>query len=478
MHKFNTLYPDAKTLIVDDEPQLLISLSTVLENAGYRKVDTLGESLRTMEMLKGSDYACVVLDLLMPGISGEKLLPRIVKEFPDIPVIVLTADNNLNTVVSCMRAGAYDYLTKPVSTTRFLSTVEKSVRIKMLQDENLILRRGLMGEGPQHPDVFNEIVSNHPKMKSIFTYMEAVAGSPHPVLITGESGTGKELVARSLHRLSQHSCEFIAINIAGLDDNHFSDTLFGHTKGAFTGADKERIGLVSKAEDGVLFLDEIGNLEPSSQLKLLRLLQEREYYPLGSDRAYHTNTKYILATNRNLDKAIQDNQFRKDLYFRLKTHTIHVPPLRERLSDLPLLIGHFITKHANLLGKRAPGYPPQLLDLMNHYHFPGNVRELENMVADAVTRSNNNILPLEAFQQSLNYRRPDRSELVDSMEAENPDASEPVPTLKELEAAHISYVLRLTHNNLTVASKLLGMNYSTLYRRLKRAENSEAKIDN
>lgn len=469
MAKYKTLYPDAKILIIDDEPDTLFSFSTSLSSAGFRHIKTIEDSSLALDALGQDNYSCVLLDLAMPNISGKMLLPQIVHNFNNTAVIVMTGITDLDTIVYCMRNGAYDYMAKPLERARLVSTIEKAIQTQILNEENFNLKRGLLGEGLKHPEAFGEIITHHPKMKSIFAYLEAISNSTYPVMITGENGTGKELIAKSLHKLSGKKSGFVAINVAGLDDNLFSDTLFGHSKGAFTGANKERVGLIRKAEDGILFLDEIGDLELASQVKLLRLLQEREFQPLGSDKVYLTNARFVVSTNVDLEKAIRDKKFRQDLYYRLKTHSIHIPPLRERLSDLPLLIKHITMKHAKIMGKGSLAYPPQLVELLSHYHFPGNVRELESMLADAVARTSNNILPLKTFLSAIKYNQPDQDKLIDSMEGLYPK-SNAVPTLKEVEAAHISYVLRITHNNLTVAAKLLGMNYSTLYRRLKRTK--------
>lgn len=469
MTKFKTNYPDAKILIIDDEPEILFSLSATLDSAGFHNVKNVQDSRQVMDTLKQDDYSCVLLDLIMPKISGKKLLPFIFQEFPGISIIILTADTEVETVVFCMRNGAYDYMAKPIERIRLLSTVEKAIQMKILNEENLNLKRGLLGKELKHPEAFDEIFTDHPLMKSIFVYIEAIADTSYPVMILGENGTGKELIARSILKLSKSHGELVAVNVAGLDDHLFSDTLFGHTRGAYTGADNERIGMIRKAENGIIFLDEIGELELSSQLKLLRLLQEQEFQVLGSDMIYKTNARFFVSTNKDLKKAVSEGKFRQDLYYRLKTHTIHLPPLRERLSDLPLLIRHFINKHAKIMGKGTPGYPPQLLDLMSHYHFPGNLRELENMIADAVTNSDNNILPLDTFLKTIEYHRPDKKDIIDS-ESKLYQDPKAIPTLKEVEAAHIDYVLQFTNNNLTVAAKLLGMNYSSLYRRIKRSK--------
>jgi DNA-binding NtrC family response regulator len=296
MPKFKTSFPTSKILILDDEPIALRSVSSALCSVGYEDVKTVQDSRLAMEELKKEDYSCVLLDLNMPHVSGMDLLPAIAKEFPYTFTVVMTGLTDLDTVVSCMKNGAFDYLAKPVDKPRLMASVEKAIRMRNVEMENAGLKRGLPDKGLKHPEAFEEIITGHPRMKAIFSYIEAVAGSSYPVLILGESGSGKELIARSLFRLSERKGEFVAVNVSGLDDHLFSDALFGHSKGAFTGADKERSGLAKKSEDGVLFLDEIGDLQPQSQIKLLRLLQEGEFQPLGADKTSKTNAKFIFST--------------------------------------------------------------------------------------------------------------------------------------------------------------------------------------
>ena len=238
---------------------------------------------------------------------------------------------------------------------------------------------------PPHP-AFAEIVTQNPTMHALFRYVEAIARSPQPVLITGETGTGKELMARAVHRLAAPRGDFVAVNVAGLDDQVFSDTLFGHTRGAFTGADRPREGLITRAEDGTLFLDEIGDLAAVSQVKLLRLLQEGTYYPLGADRPRQSRARVVVATNRDVVQDVQAGTFRKDLYYRLRAHHVQLPPLRARRDDLALLVTHCLAKAATALHKPVPTPPLALYQLLHTYTFPGNVRELEAMVFDAVAR--------------------------------------------------------------------------------------------
>ena len=252
----------------------------------------------------------------------------------------------------------------------------------------------MLSAEPAHPEVFADIVTRDSSMLAIFKYAEAVAPTTLPVLITGETGVGKELIGRCIHAASGRSGSFVPVNVAGLDDTLFADTLFGHVKGAYTGADAAREGMVAKAGEGTLFLDEIGDLAPESQIKLLRLLQEREYYPLGTDRPRPASARFVFATNLDIAKAMGDGKFRKDLLYRLRSHHIRIPPLRERPSDLPVLLDHFFQKAAKVVGKDQPPVPRELLPLLGSYAFPGNIRELEGMVFDAVVRHQSHTLSL------------------------------------------------------------------------------------
>ena len=249
------------------------------------------------------------------------------------------------------------------------------------------------------------MVTGNKKMRAIFQYVEVVAGTRQPIMITGETGVGKELVARAIHQLSGRKGDYVALNVAGLDDMMFSDTLFGHKKGAFTGADQAREGFIARAAGGTLFLDEIGDLNESSQIKLLRLLQEHEYYPVGSDIVSKSDARIVLATNRDLQKMIAAGKFRNDLYYRLCAHQIHIPPLRERLDDIPQLLDHFLATSAAMVNKKKPTPPPELAVLLSIYQFPGNMRELEALVFDAVARHASGILSMESFRAVIGEER-------------------------------------------------------------------------
>jgi DNA-binding NtrC family response regulator len=301
--------------------------------------------------------------------------------------------------------------------------------------------------------------------------MEVIAPSNQPILICGETGTGKELIARALHALSGCTGKFVAVNSAGLDDQMFSDALFGHRKGAFTGADQDRAGFIGTAVDGTLFLDEIGDLQESSQIKLLRLLQEYEYYPVGSDIPRKSRARIVAATNRNPKELVTAGTFRSDLYFRLCTHQIDLPPLRERREDLPLLVDHFLGKASSIFHKAKPGYPTGLAALLSAYQFPGNVRELEAMVFDAVARHTSGVLSLKTFRARLDQHTSagtsaltialPGSEIVMGHDGE-------FPTLKQTENILVAEAMRRTGNNQRVAAALLGISRQALNKRLNR----------
>ncbi len=317
---------------------------------------------------------------------------------------------------------------------------------------------------------FTEIITQDRALFAIFRYLEAIGPSPQPVLITGETGTGKELIARALHRLSQRPGELVAVNVAGLDDTLFSDTLFGHAKGAYTGADRPREGLVASAGEGTLFLDEIGDLTVPSQVKLLRLLQDGAYYPLGADRPRQSRARIVVATNCGVAHAVAAGAFRKDLYYRLRTHQLQLPPLRRRTGDLPLLVNHFVDGTARALGKAAPILPDALYPLLRTYSFPGNIRELEAMVFDAVARCQGPTLPLQSFKEAIGGEPPlaaaeTAGESFASFAAVFPDR---LPTLKEIEVALIDEALARADGNQGVAARILGISRQALNKRLGR----------
>ncbi len=453
-------------LLVDDEESVLFSSRMLLKSSGILYVDTLSDGRQLNDYLAKQEAAVIVLDLMMPRGSGIDLLPGLVENHPGVPVIVMTAAQDVETAVGCMKMGAYDYLVKPVEESRFVSAVRRAIEVRSLRQEVGTLKDYLISDRLEHGSAFEAIVTRSTVMRSLFQYIEAISGSNEPALITGETGVGKEALAKAIHNLSGRSGPFVQVNIAGLDASLFADTLFGHKKGAFSGAENRREGLVAQAKGGTLFLDEVGDLEMSSQIKLLRLIQEQEYYPLGSDVPRRADVRVVCATNRDLDALKTDDRFRRDLYYRLSVHRMRVPPLRERMEDLPLLVDHFLTESATALSKKRPQAPAELFLLLSQYGFPGNIREIRSMVYDAVAlHPSGPVLSMVRFRQAI--------QVDESPQHGKPSVSEGLldipgrlPTLKEAERQLLKVALERAEGNQGVAATFLGISRSALNRRL------------
>jgi DNA-binding NtrC family response regulator len=465
------LYPAFGILMVDDEAPWLRSLRMTLEGpGGMSNLMTLSDSREVMALLDREDIGLVLLDLTMPHISGQELLARIAEEHPEVTVVILSGLNQVETAVSCMRLGAFDYLVKTDEEDHILDSVRRAVRMQELQRENKEMHRRFFNDRLECPEAFAPIVTNNKTMRSIFQYIEAVAKSTQPILITGESGVGKELIARAIHTLSRGEGPLISVNVAGLEDNVFTDTLFGHKKGAFTGADESRSGMVEQAAEGTLFLDEIGDLSLACQVKLLRLLQEGEYYPLGSDMPKQLRARIVVATHHDLSRKKDAGGFRKDLYFRLRAHHVHIPPLRERRDDIPLLLDHFLQESASVFNKKAPSYPKELLTLLANYSFPGNVRELRSMVFDAMGVHSSRMLSMNSFRQAMEVTGEVRGELGDaddSLDQNVFSSCRELPTLTVAVEQLIAEAMQRADNNQSIASRMLGISQPALSKRLK-----------
>jgi DNA-binding NtrC family response regulator len=465
-------YPSFAVLLVDDEPAWLRSVGITLERAGVTRLLACQDPRQVLDLLSGAEVGVVLLDLTMPHLAGEEVLARIGAEHPEVAVIVVSGLNQVETAVRCMRAGAFDYHVKTDEEGRLLAAVLRAVRMQELQRENLEMTRRFVSGAVQRPEAFAEIVTRNRTMQSLFSYVEAVARSPQPLLITGESGVGKELVAKAAHRLSGCRGQLVAVNVAGLDDTVFADTLFGHVRGAFTGADAPRRGLVEEAADGTLFLDEIGDLSIQSQVKLLRFLQEGEYFPLGSDRPKRVKARVVVATHQDLAAKERAGTFRRDLYYRLCTHRVRVPPLRERLDDLPVLLEHFLADAAQQLGKKKPTAPKQLAQLLATHPFPGNVRELKAMVFDAVSLHKERVLSTETFLASIGRGQP--MPLAQADEEANPFSGlQRLPTFDEALALLVEEAMERADGNQTVAARLVGVTQPALSKRLKALREGE-----
>ncbi|WP_300160776.1 sigma-54 dependent transcriptional regulator [Solidesulfovibrio sp.] len=460
-------YPAFGILIVDDEPAWLRSLSLTLESsAGITNTFLCQDSREVLALLDKGGVGLVLLDLTMPGLSGEELLAAIAERHPDVTAIIISGVSQLDTAVRCMKLGAFDYYVKTDEEDRIVGGVLRAIRMQELRDENLAVKSRLVAGGPAHPEAFSGIVTRSRAMHAVFAYIEAVAASPQPLLVSGESGVGKENLVRAAHAISGRDGPLVAVNVAGLDDGVFADTLFGHVRGAYTGADAPRRGMIEEAAGGTLFLDEIGDLSVASQVKLLRLLQEGEYFPLGSDQPKRLRARVVVATHRDLAVDETEGRFRRDLYFRLRTHHVHIPALRERKEDIEPLLRHFLAEAAAAMGKPVPTAPPELAGCLAAYHFPGNIRELRAMVFDAVSLHAGRMLSMKTFLAAMDRVQPCPAPAP----ALNPFAPfEQLPTFAEAARFLVDEALSRSGGNQTLAARLLGISQPALSKRLKHA---------
>ena len=470
---------NSRILIVDDDQVFNDFLNTMLTKNGFQCVSTYEAVDTLMHLERGATPDAILLDIDLGSVSGIELCKEIrsKNEYKAIPIIFVTGTEREDRIVSCYEVGGVDYVGKPIRNFELLAKLQVHLRVSAfenrlteVENENRNLKEKLLSDKPERPEVFSKIITNHPDMVRMFRYIEVIAPTSKPVLICGETGTGKDLVGAAVHELSGRSGELITVNVAGLDDHLFSDVLFGHEKGAFTGAADRRSGLVERAKDGTLFLDEIGDLRQESQLKLLRLLENCDYYPIGSDDPKFSGARVVAATNRDMFRRLEDGQFREDLYYRLMTHQITIPPLRERRADLALLLDHFAKQASNDLNRQHPTIPRELPTLLSHYHFPGNVRELQAWIFDAISRSEGKQLDVGYFHDRLSTARrrkgnsdtaSDFGERLDQLNLTD------IPTLKEITDLYVDHTLRIEGGNVAKAAKRLGISKQSLYNRKK-----------
>ncbi|NIL99123.1 MAG: response regulator [Planctomycetales bacterium] len=444
----------ARILIVDDEQSMCDLLEADL---GCRGLDTtcFTSAELAFAAVQQQPFDVVLTDLKMPGVDGIQLCERIVANRPDIPVVVMTAFGSLETAVQAIRAGAYDFITKPVEMDMLALTLQRAVDHRALQE-----KVKLLSEAVERTQRFDQILGASPPMQKLFDQLARIADSETSVLITGESGTGKEMVARAIHNKSRRAAApFVAVNCAALPETLIESELFGHAQGAFTDARADRKGLFLQAEGGTLFLDEIGDLPLPMQAKLLRALEERRLRPVGGDCELPFDVRLITATNRDLDTAVEEQRFREDLFFRVNVIQIELPPLRARGTDILLLAQHFIELFTARSGKQVGGMSESVAEKLLAYSWPGNVRELRNAIEHAVALARYDQLAVEDLPEKIR----DYSGRCVVLAGDNP--TELVP-MEEVERRYILHVLDAVGGNKTLAARTLGLDRKTLYRKL------------
>jgi DNA-binding NtrC family response regulator len=449
----------SRILAIDDEPAMTEWLKVLLEHAGY-EVRTALIGARGEELFRTWRPDGVVTDMLLPDVDGIELVRRFKRLDPDAVVIVITGQGNIPRSVEAVKAGAFDFLEKPVDTDRLLDKLEKAIKQKALIDENEQLKQKL-----QDRYKFQNVVGKSKKMQELFDLVENVAASDANILIQGENGTGKELIANAIHYSSKRAKgPFIKINCAAIPKDLIESELFGYKKGAFTGAATDKEGLFEMAEGGSLLLDEIGEMPPYLQTKLLRVLQEREYRPIGSDRIVHVNFRLICATNVDIDAALREGRIREDLYFWINTIAMRVPPLRERTEDIPLLCDHFIDKFRQRYQRHVKSLAPSVYHLLIRSRWPGNVRELENAIERAVLVAKGTEITVGDLPESIREESPGAADFV-------------IPahrTLAEIEKMAIVQTLQRTNWNKQEAAQILGLYRPTLYSKMKKHDIQDA----
>jgi DNA-binding NtrC family response regulator len=446
-----------KVLIVDDEPAMCETLRLGLGKRGY-EVTTATSLAQALQKMAEERFESVLTDLHLGDGSGLDICKHVADRWPDVPVVVITAFGSMDSAIQAIRAGAYDYITKPIEIEPLTLTIERALAHHRLKTE---VRRLREQSGITRP--YEQMVGESPAMRRVFDLLSRLEDSVAPVLITGESGTGKELVARALHQRSPSGTgPFVAINCAAVPATLLESTLFGHVKGAFTDAKQSRHGLFVEANGGTLFLDEIGEMPLEMQAKLLRVLQERHVRPVGGDREIPFDTRIVTATNRDLEEEVAEARFREDLYYRVNVVAIRVPPLRARGNDVLLLAQYFLEQIAERTGKEVVGLDVEVARKLLSYSWPGNVRELENVVERAVALTRYDKLSVEDLPDKILEHKSKRFVL------ESDEDIETMPPLSDVERRYIERVLEAAGGNKTLAARVLGLDRRTLYRKLER----------
>jgi DNA-binding NtrC family response regulator len=444
-------------LVVDDDSLIRRSLGEMLRREGY----TVFEAANANEALKLAATAApslVITDFNMPEVDGMQLLRELRARRPELPVILVTGYGTVEQAVEAMKNGAYDYVSKPILDDEMKMVVKRAIEEKALREENTDLKKRL-----DMRYSYDAIVGRDYKMQRIYDTIESVASTKATVLITGESGTGKTLIARALHHNSpRKSAPFVEVNCGALTESLLESELFGYKRGAFTGANADKQGKFAAAERGTIFLDEVHNSSPMLQMKLLRILQDKEFEPVGGNETLTADVRVVLATNLDLAKEVEKGNFRRDLYYRINVVSIHMPPIRERVSDVPMLAEHFLRHFAKENGKAIKGFDEVAADLLLRYTWPGNVRELENCIERAVVLTRNEILTPDDLPPQMRLG-------AEEAPARQSDDVVPLKTwLEDPERRYIEHALRVNNGNRQETAKALDINRTTLFNKMRK----------
>ena len=444
-------------LIVDDDEGLLFSIRAALLSAGLPDPAMVSDSRQVLDLVRHRRFHLALLDLIMPHMGGMDILRQIKQESPSTECIILTAVDDVATAVKAMQMGAYDYLVKPLQVKRTTIAVRHALERYQLRQGIALFERPQSFADLKRPELFSAMLAEDEAMALVFHQAETCAKSDYNVMITGETGVGKGMLARIIHKLSARSeGPFVAVNMPAFSQNLFEDDFFGHMRGAYTGAVKSKRGFFEAAQGGTLFLDEITELIPNMQGKLLRVIEDKELYRLGSTDVVNVDLRILSASNRDVDKSVESGIFRGDLYFRLNEYHIHIPPLRRRPKDIVPLAYYFLRLHSKKNNKTIKTISPVLEDSLVQYSYPGNVRELEHIISSAVLAEPGDVLELSSVQ-NLKFQ--------DSVSKQ--DSWDSFPSLADIQKQHIEKALKVTNGNRTQAAQILGIGLRTLQRKLK-----------
>ncbi|MBI4681949.1 MAG: sigma-54-dependent Fis family transcriptional regulator [Nitrospirae bacterium] len=453
-----------RILVIDDEESIRELLKDFLESKGSEVVSA-SDGETGLNLLKEEKFDLFLLDLMMPGMSGMDVLRETASEKIEVPSIVITAHATVQTAVEAMKLGAFDYITKPFNLEEFYIAVKRALDVSKLQEENIRLKKELKKKYG-----YNKIIGNSPPIQNVIKFIEKIADTDSTVLITGESGTGKELVAQTIHYNSSRSKKmFVPLNCAAIPKDILESELFGHEKGAFTGAINTRIGRFELANNGTLFLDEIGELAPALQVKMLRVLQEKEFERVGGVKTIKVDVRILAATNRDLETAVREGTFREDLYYRLNVIPFHLPSLRKMKEDIPLLADYFIKDISKRKKKNMPEFSREAMHCLENYRWPGNVRELENLIERMIILKEGEVITPDDLPERLREKR-QTQKLHSGEQVLSSDGVDLNLILDDIENNMIKQALEISKGVKSKAASLLGLNRTTLIEKMKKKE--------